>query len=237
MEGGAGYTSRCVVWCHVAETALGPASQPPHNHASLPVSVRRGGLSSRPRQDHLQIHIDPGNKFDYDSQLAALRGDVAKVKQVGASRRRSSAQAVSTCTRPCLQPALHRVRVAVMQLAYAINDEQKLQGAEINQLVSVPLVLTRGSESGLGVACSRGLWQPVTNNHSNVTTCWLLCVQEEYIDKAKLLLSQASRKLTIVTKQSRSWLMLYVLLFCIGLFAFVFVMNKLRTLGKLFFWR
>lgn len=77
----------------------------------------------------------------------------------------------------------------------------------------------------------------MTNDHSNVTNCWLLCVQEEYMDKAKLLLSQASRKLTIVTKQSRSWLMLYVLLFCIGLFAFVFVMNKLRTLGKLFFWR
>lgn len=57
------------------------------------------------------------------------------------------------------------------------------------------------------------------------------------MDKAKLLLSQASRKLTAVTKQSRSWLMLYVLLFCVGLFAFVFVLNKLRAVGKLFFWR
>lgn len=57
------------------------------------------------------------------------------------------------------------------------------------------------------------------------------------MDRAKMLLSQASRKLTVVTKQSRSWLMLYVLLFCIGLFAFVFAMNKLRAVGKLFFWQ
>jgi hypothetical protein len=64
-----------------------------------------------------------------------------------------------------------------------------------------------------------------------------VCLQEEYMDKAKMLLSQASRKLTVVTKQSRSWLMLYVLLFCIALFAFVFAMNKLRAVGKLFFWR
>lgn len=62
-------------------------------------------------------------------------------------------------------------------------------------------------------------------------------MQEEYMDKAKLLLSQASRKLTLVTKQSRSWLMLYVLLFCVGLFICVFVLNKLRTVGRLFFWR
>lgn len=66
-------------------------------------------------------------------------------------------------------------------------------------------------------------------------TC-MVFLQEEYMDKAKLLLSKASRKLTVVTKQSRSWLMLYVLLFCIGLFAFVFIMNKLRRVGKLFFW-
>lgn len=57
------------------------------------------------------------------------------------------------------------------------------------------------------------------------------------MDQAKMMLSNASRKLTLVTKQSKSWLMLYVLLFCIGLFAFVFVMNKLRVVGKLFFWR
>jgi hypothetical protein len=62
-------------------------------------------------------------------------------------------------------------------------------------------------------------------------------MQEELMDKAKMMLGQASRKLSIVTKQSRSWLMLYVLLFCIGLFAFVFVMNKLRVVGRLFFWR
>jgi len=39
----------------------------------------RGGLSSRPRQDQLQISVD---KFDYEAQLADLRGDVAKIKQV-----------------------------------------------------------------------------------------------------------------------------------------------------------
>jgi hypothetical protein len=45
-------------------------------------AAHRGGLSARPRQDHLQINIDPGSKFDYDEQLSALRGDVAKIKQV-----------------------------------------------------------------------------------------------------------------------------------------------------------
>lgn len=83
MEGAAGYTSRYVpvqrslllscLHLLIARCA----------HCSDTTSAGcRGGLSSRPRQDHLQIHIDPGTKFDYDSQLAALRGDVAKVKQV-----------------------------------------------------------------------------------------------------------------------------------------------------------
>jgi hypothetical protein len=57
------------------------------------------------------------------------------------------------------------------------------------------------------------------------------------MDKARLLLSKASRKLTVVAQQSRSWLMLYVVLFCMGWFALVFVLNKLRMVGKLFFWR
>jgi hypothetical protein len=30
----------------------------------------------------VQINIDPGQKFDYDSQLQDLRGDVLKIKQV-----------------------------------------------------------------------------------------------------------------------------------------------------------
>jgi hypothetical protein len=42
-----------------------------------------------------------------------------------------------------------------MQLAYAINDERKLQGAEINQLVSV-CVPKRGPAGLSGLAtCSR----------------------------------------------------------------------------------
>jgi hypothetical protein len=57
----------------------------PATHTTLtraPLHGCRGGLSARPRQDHLQIHIDPCSRFDYDDQLAALRGDVAKIKQV-----------------------------------------------------------------------------------------------------------------------------------------------------------
>lgn len=57
------------------------------------------------------------------------------------------------------------------------------------------------------------------------------------MDKARMLLSSASRRLTVVAKQSRSWLMLYVVLFCMAWFALVFVLNKLRVVGKLFFWR
>ena len=30
----------------------------------------------------VQINIEPGAKFDYDSQLSDLRGDVAKIKKV-----------------------------------------------------------------------------------------------------------------------------------------------------------
>lgn len=84
-------------------------------------------------------------------------------------------------------------------------------------------------------ACSTVVDQHLVTCGPPVMTC-MVFLQEEYMDKAKLLLSKASRKLTVVTKQSRSWLMLYVLLFCIGLFAFVFIMNKLRRVGKLFFW-
>jgi hypothetical protein len=39
----------------------------------------RGGLTARPRQDHLQISIE---KFDCEAQISGLRGDVAKLKQV-----------------------------------------------------------------------------------------------------------------------------------------------------------
>jgi hypothetical protein len=65
----------------VAGACCGKVESPSHAPERAHTACR-GGLSSRPRQDHLQIHIDPGTKFDYDSQLSALRGDVAKIKQV-----------------------------------------------------------------------------------------------------------------------------------------------------------
>lgn len=58
------------------------------------------------------------------------------------------------------------------------------------------------------------------------------CMQEELMDKAKLKLSQARRRLNVVFKQSRSNLMLYVVLFIIGLCLFVFILAKLRRLGR-----
>eukprot|EP00775_Hariotina_reticulata_P007904 gene7904-8100_t len=113
----------------------------------------RGGLSSRPRQDHLQISIE---KFDYEAQLADLRGDVAKIKQ----------------------------------LAYAIDDERKLQGADINLL-------------------------------------------EENMEKAKLMMSKAMTRLNVVYKQSKSNLMLYVVLFALGIFTVVYILKKLYKLGRM----
>lgn len=115
----------------------------------------RGGLSARPRQDHVQISME---KFNYDDQVAELRRDVGKIKS----------------------------------LALAIEEERKLQGAEINSL-------------------------------------------EELMDKAKLKLGQARRRLNVVFKQSRSNLMLYVVLFIIAMIMVVFILNKLRRLGKWIF--
>ncbi|WIA09200.1 hypothetical protein OEZ85_008610 [Tetradesmus obliquus] len=117
----------------------------------------RGGLSARPRQDHLQISIE---KFDADEQITGLRGDVAKLKQ----------------------------------MALAIEEETKLTGTAMEGL-------------------------------------------EEAMEKAKLKLRQAMRRLNIAYKQSRSNLMLYVVLFIVGICLLVFVLNKLRRLGRLFFWR
>lgn len=57
------------------------------------------------------------------------------------------------------------------------------------------------------------------------------------MEKAKLKLRQAMRRLNIAYKQSRSNLMLYVVLFIVGICLLVFVLNKLRRLGRLFFWR
>lgn len=57
------------------------------------------------------------------------------------------------------------------------------------------------------------------------------------MERAKLKLGQAMRRLSIAYKQSRSNLMLYVVLFMVCICLLVFVLNKLRRLGKLVFWR
>ena len=64
------------------------------------------------------------------------------------------------------------------QLAYAIDEERKLQGAELNAL-------------------------------------------QEAMEKAQAMLKGAGRRLQVVSKQSRSWLMLWVLLFAMGMFFLV----------------
>ncbi|KAF8073005.1 E3 ubiquitin-protein ligase TOM1-like [Scenedesmus sp. PABB004] len=66
----------------------------------------------------------------------------------------------------------------IKQLAYAIDEERKLQGADINSL-------------------------------------------EEAMDRAKLMMGKAMRRLNVVYKQSRSNLMLWVTLFIIGIFMLV----------------
>lgn len=52
------------------------------------------------------------------------------------------------------------------------------------------------------------------------------------MDKAKMVLGKATRRLNIVYKQSKSNLMLYVVLFAIGLFTVVYVLKKLYRLGR-----
>lgn len=53
------------------------------------------------------------------------------------------------------------------------------------------------------------------------------------MERAKLLMGKAMGRLNVVYKQSRSNLMLYVVLFAVGLFALVFVLKKLYRLGRL----
>eukprot|EP00878_Enallax_costatus_P015939 GHUV01016712.1.p1 GENE.GHUV01016712.1~~GHUV01016712.1.p1 ORF type:complete len:111 (+),score=17.14 GHUV01016712.1:346-678(+) len=84
------------------------------------------------------------------------------------------------------------LRSSIMKLswlAYAIDDERKLQGADVDTL-------------------------------------------EEYMEKAKMMLGKATRRLNVVYKQSKSNLMLYVVLFAIGLFTVVYVLKKLYRLGR-----
>lgn len=41
------------------------------------------------------------------------------------------------------------------------------------------------------------------------------------MERAQAMLKQAGRRLTVVAKQGRSWLMLWVLLFAMGMFVLV----------------
>jgi hypothetical protein len=106
--------------------------------------------------------------------------------------------------------------------------------AEISDIEGLPAVLVVG---GTQVGFERGALILSSGAAAGTNSSCAPDMQEEVMDKAKLLLSNASRKLAVVAKQSRSWLMLYVLLFCVGLFTTVYVLNKLLTLGRLFFWR
>lgn len=54
---------------------------------TLVISLCRSGLN--PRQQggqadggHVQIRVDPANKFDFDSEVDGLRSHVKKIKQV-----------------------------------------------------------------------------------------------------------------------------------------------------------
>lgn len=55
------------------------------------------------------------------------------------------------------------------------------------------------------------------------------------MERAQLMLKKAGKRLNVVGKQSRSWLMLWVVLFGLGLFFVVYVLKKLHRLGKMVF--
>jgi hypothetical protein len=52
------------------------------------------------------------------------------------------------------------------------------------------------------------------------------------MEKAQAMLRKAGRRLTVVSRQSRSWLLLWVVLFGLGLFFVVYVLKKLHRLGR-----
>ncbi len=64
--------------------------------------MHRGGLNARSNllgggsSDQVQIHIDPGAKFDFEAQVQDLRQGVRKIKEV---RGRADVQA-SKCKSP-----------------------------------------------------------------------------------------------------------------------------------------
>lgn len=52
------------------------------------------------------------------------------------------------------------------------------------------------------------------------------------MEKAKLMLSKAMRRINVVYKTSRSNLMLYVVLFAVAIFTVVYILKKLYRLGR-----
>jgi len=64
--------------------------------------------------------------------------------------------------------------------------------------------------------------------------CVTVCsIQEGAMEKAKLMMSKAMTRLNVVYKQSKSNLMLYVVLFAIAIFMLVYVSKKIYRLGRL----
>lgn len=154
MEGGAGYTSRCV-GCVMSLKQPWDQPRSPHTDARHCLCLCAGEASAQGRAR---------TTCRYTSTLATSLIMTRSWQRCGETLPRSSRWVPARCgahpdnpnlhSMPCLQPTLHDACVTVMQLAYAINDEHKLQGAEINQLVSVR-VWTRGGQSGLGACSSR----------------------------------------------------------------------------------
>lgn len=79
----------------------------------------------------------------------------------------------------------------------------------------------------------RSLLEPVSCfSHGIYIDTAAMCVQDESMEKARLMLGKARRRLNLVYKQSRSNLMLYVVLFATGVFIVVYVLKKLYRLGR-----
>lgn len=55
------------------------------------------------------------------------------------------------------------------------------------------------------------------------------------MERAQAMLKRAGKRLTVVSKQGRSWLMLWVVLFGLALFVVVYILKKLHRLGKMVF--
>jgi hypothetical protein len=103
-----------------------------------------------------------------------------------------------------------------------------------------------------GIAVSQCSWDRITHRQGavgrNADVCVCTChhtqpcahplseqpnnLQEEALDKAKLAMGRAARRLQIVYRQSRSNLLLYVTCFIIVVVLAVYVLSKLYRLGR-----